>query len=84
MNSLASDSEQCERMQAACTVVGRDFKDKGLYWVGVPQTPATGGCSTMAPCETFHSSASVDHLDRVLAGCCWEVHGTRADSEESL
>ena len=27
---------------------------------------------------------SVDHLDRVLAGCCWEVHATRADPEESL
>ena len=26
----------------------------------------------------------VDHLDRVLAGCCWEVHATRADPEESL
>ena len=27
---------------------------------------------------------SVDHLDRVLAGYCWEVHATRADSEKSL
>ena len=26
----------------------------------------------------------VDHLDRVLAGCCWEVHATRADPEEWL
>ena len=26
----------------------------------------------------------MDHLDRVLAGCCWEVHATRAECEESL
>ena len=24
----------------------------------------------------------VDHLDRVLAGCCWEAHATRAVPEE--
>jgi len=39
----------------------------------------------MAPCETFHSpQKSVDHLDRVFAGCCWEAHATRAVLEESL
>ena len=26
----------------------------------------------------------MDHLDRVLAGCCWEAHATRAVPEESL
>ena len=26
----------------------------------------------------------VDHLDRVLAGCCWEVHATRVNPPESL
>ena len=26
----------------------------------------------------------VDHLDRVLAGCCWEVLITRQDPDDSL
>ena len=30
------------------------------------------------------SAKMCDHLDRVLAGCCWKVHATRADPEDSL
>ena len=33
---------------------------------------------------SFSLQKCVDHLDRVLAGCCWEVHATRADPKESL
>ena len=33
---------------------------------------------------SFSLQKCVDHLDRVLAGCCWEVHATRADPEESV
>ena len=33
---------------------------------------------------SFSLQKCVDHLDRVLAGCCWEVYATRADPKESL
>ena len=73
VSSLASDSEQYERMQAAYTEVGRDFKDKGAF-IGseyhklqrlelVPQRWPLARLS-------IPLQKSVDHLDRVLAGCC--------------
>ena len=86
-SSLASDAEQYERMQATYTAVGPDFKDKEAF-IGseyhklqrlelVPQRwPLARLSISLQKC--------VDHLDRVLAGCCWEVHATRADPEESL
>ena len=86
-SSLASDAEQYERMQATYTAVGRDFKEKEAF-IGseyhklqrlelVPQRwPLARLSISLQKC--------VDHLDRVLAGCCWEVHATRADPEESL
>ena len=86
-SSLASDAEQYERMQASYTAVGRDFNDKEAF-IGseyhklqrlelVPQRwPLARLSISLQKC--------VDHLDRVLAGCCWEVHATRADPEESL
>ena len=51
--SLASDSEQYERMQAAYSAVGRDYK------LGSNKDAFIGSeyHSTLAPCETFHSSA---------------------------
>ena len=36
------------------------------------------------PSLSFSLQKCVDHLDRVLAGCCWEVYATRADPKESL
>ena len=38
------------------------------------------------PCSSlsFSLQKCVDHLDRVLAGCCWEVHATRVTPPESL
>ena len=33
---------------------------------------------------SFSPLKCVDHLDRVLAGCCWEVHATRVTPPESL
>ena len=83
-SSLASDAEQYERTQASYTAVGRDFNDKEAF-IGselqrlelVPQRwPLARLSISLQKC--------VDHLDRVLAGCCWEVHATRADPEESL
>ena len=86
-SSLASDAEQYERMQASYAAVGRDFKDQEDF-IGseyrklqrlelVPQRWPLARLS-------FSLQKCVDHLDRVLAGCCWEVYATRADPEESL
>ena len=33
---------------------------------------------------SFSLQKCVDHLDRVLAGCCWEAHATRVTPPESL
>ena len=33
---------------------------------------------------SFSLQTCVDHLDRVLAGCCWEVQATRANPPEPL
>eukprot|EP00434_Breviolum_minutum_P044076 symbB.v1.2.039328.t1/scaffold6491.1/size17633/2 len=86
-SSLASDSEQYELMQTAYAAVGRDFEDKGEF-IGseyhklrrlelVPQRwPLARLSIPLQKC--------VDHLDRVLAACCWEAHATRAVVEESL
>ena len=83
----SGDAELYERMQASYTAVGRDFNDKEAF-IGseyhklqrlelVPQRwPLARLSISLQKC--------VDHLDRVLAGCCWEVHATRADLEESL
>ena len=86
-SSLASDAEQYESMQASYAAVGRDFQDQEAF-IGseyhklqrlelVPQRWPLARLS-------FSLQKCVDHLDRVLAGCCWEVHATRADPEESL
>ena len=33
---------------------------------------------------SFSLQTCVDHLDRVLAGCCWEVQATRTTLSDSL
>ena len=33
---------------------------------------------------SFSLQTCVDHLDRVLAGCCWEVQATRTNPSDSL
>ena len=89
-SSLASDSEQYERMQAAYSAVGRDYQlginkeafigteyHKLQRLEGVPQRWPLARLSI--PLQKI-----VDHLDRVLAGCCWEVHATRTDPEDLL
>ena len=89
-SSLASDSEQYERMQAAYAAVGRDYQlginkeafigadyHKLQRLEGVPQRWPLARLSI--PLQKI-----VAHLDRVLAGCCWEVHATRTDPGGSL
>ena len=86
-SSLASDAEQYERMQASYAAVGRDFKDQEDF-IGseyrklqrLESVPVRWPLARLS----FSLQKCVDHLDRVLAGCCWEVYATRADPKESL
>ena len=89
-SSLASDSEQYERMQAAYSAVGRDYKlgsnKEAFIGTEYHKLQRLEGVPQRWPLARLSISLqkSVDHLDRVLAGCCWEVHATRADPEDSL
>ena len=86
-SSLATDLEQYELMQTAYTGVGVDFKEKeellGPEYhklLRVEAVPREWHLARLSiPLQKI-----VDHLDRVLAGCCWEAFATRAVPEESL
>ena len=87
VSSLASDSEQYELMQTAYAVVGRDFADQGDFLVSeydkllrLETVPHRWPLARLS----IPLQKSVDHLDRVLAGCCWDAHATRAVPEKSL
>jgi len=74
-------------MQTAYAVVGRDFADQGDFLVSeydkllrLETVPHRWPLARLS----IPLQKSVDHLDRVLAGCCWEAHATRAVPEESL
>ena len=86
-SSLASDAEQYERMQASYVAVGRDFHDQedliGSEYSKLQRLELVRERWPLARLS-FSLQKCVDHLDRVLAGCCWEVHATRADPKESL
>ena len=86
-SSLASDAEQYERMQASYVAVGRDFHDQedliGSEYSKLQRLELVPERWPLARLS-FSLQKCVDHLDRVLAGCCWEVHATRADPTESL
>ena len=86
-SSLASDAEQYERMQASYVAVGRDFHDQedliGSEYSKLQRLELVPERWPLARLS-FSLQKCVDHLDRVLAGCCWEVHATRADPQESL
>ena len=83
----ASDAEQYERMQASYVAVGRDFHDQEDFIRSeyhklqrLELVPERWPLARLS----FSLQKCVDHLDSVLAGCCWEVHATRADPKESL
>ena len=86
-SSLASDAEQYERMQASYVTVGRDFKDQedfiGSEYRKLQRLELVPERWPLARLS-FSLQKCVDHLDRVLAGCCWEVYATRANPKESL
>ena len=86
-SSLASDAEQYELMQASYVAVGKDFHDQEDL-IGSEESklqrlelvPERWPLARLS----FSLQKCVDHLDRVLAGCCWEVHATRVAPTESL
>ena len=86
-SSLASDAEQYELMQASYVAVGKDFHDQedliGSEYSKLQKLELVPERWPLARIS-FSLQKCVDHLDRVLAGCCWEVHATRVTPPESL
>ena len=86
-SSLASDAEQYELMQTSYVAVGRDFHDQedliGSEYSKLQRLELDPERWLLARLS-FSLQKCVDHLDRVLARCCWEVHATRVDPTESL
>ena len=86
-SSLASDAEQYELMQASYVAVGKDFHDQedliGSEYTKLQRLELVPEKWPLARLS-FSLQKCVDHLDRVLAGCCWEVHATRVNPPESL
>ena len=86
-SSLAADAEQYELMQTSYRAVGKDFHDQGDF-IGSEY----GKLQRLEPVPerwslarlSFSLQKCVDHLDRVVAGCCWEVQATRVKPPESL
>ena len=74
-------------MQTAYKTVGLDFEDKEEF-IGseYPKLLRLESVPRRWPLARLSIPLQkiVDHLDRVLAGCCWEAHATRAVPEESL
>jgi len=86
-SSLVADAEQYELMQIAYAAVGEDFTGKedliGLEYrklLKLEMVPERWPLARLS----FSLQTCVDHLDRVLAGCCWEVQATRISPSESL
>ena len=86
-SSLAADAEQYELMQASYAAVGKDFHDQedliGSEYSKLQKLELVPERWPLARLS-FSLQKCVDHLDRVLAGCCWEVHATRVTPPESL
>ena len=79
-SSLVADAEQYELMQLAYAAVGKDFTGKedliGAKYsklLKLEMVPERWPLARLS----FSLQTCVDHLDRVLAGCCWEVQATR-------
>ena len=86
-SSLVADAEQYELMQRAYAAVGEDFTGKddliGAKYsklLRLEMVPERWPLARLS----FSLQTCVDHLDRVLAGCCWEVQATRLTPSESL
>lgn len=89
-SSLVADAEQYELMQKAYLAVGQDFKDViggddliGSKYDTLQQLEKVPERWPLARLS-FSLQTCVEHLDRVLAGCCWEVQATRITPSDSL
>lgn len=81
---LMDDIEQYDLMQAAYTEVQQSclkVQSWGLARLGVLETvPRRWPLARL----TVPLQKCVDHLDRILAGCCWEVGLTRKNPDASV
>ena len=86
-SSLVADAEQFELMQVAYAAVGKNFHGQedliGSEYSKLQKLEMVPERWPLARLS-FSLQTCVDHLDRVLAGCCWEVQATRATPPESL
>ena len=86
-SSLVADAEQYELMQIAYAAVGKDFTGQedliGSEYRKLQKLEMVPERWPLARLS-FSLQTCVDHLDRVLAGCCWEVQATRTTPSESL
>ena len=86
-SSLVADAEQYELMQIAYAAVGKDFTGQedliGSEYEKLQKLEMVPERWPLARLS-FSLQTCVDHLDRVLAGCCWEVQATRTTPSESL
>ena len=86
-SSLVADAEQYELMQCAYAAVGTNFTGKddliGAEYsklLKLEMVPERWPWARLS----FSLQTCVDHLDRVLAGCCWEVQASRTTPSASL
>ena len=84
---LVADVEQYELMQRAYAAVGENFTGKddliGAKYsklLRLEMVPERWPLTRLS----FLLQTCVDHLDSVLAGCCWEVQVIRLTHSESL
>ena len=86
-SSLVADAEQYELMQIAYAAVGKDLTGQedliGSEYRKLQKLEMVPERWSLARLS-FSLQTCVDHLDRVLAGCCWEVQATRTTPSESL
>ena len=86
-SSLVADAQQYELMQIAYAAVGKDFTGQedliGSEYRKLQKLEMVPERWPLARLS-FSLQTCVDHLDRVLAGCCWEVQATRTTPSESL
>ena len=86
-SSLVADAEQYELMQVAYAAVGKNFNGQedliGSEYSKLQKLEMVPERWPLARLS-FSLQTCVGHLDRVLAGCCWEVQATRTTPPESL
>ena len=84
---LSEDSHQHGLMLAAYREVGNDYAaDDGQLTKGLEALQSFESVPRRWPLArlTVPLLKCVEYLDRVLAGCCWEVLITRKDPDDSL